>query len=248
MQTPHTPDSSKRPSSVVRGGAPLSDSSPPRPLATDNPPSAIAGVLPQRDPTDDAPTIISMNRPHAAGEGLQGRKLGHFELIEPLGAGGMAAVIRATDLQLGRVVALKVLPPEMAADPENIVRFKNEARAAAKLDHENIARVYFCGEDQGLHFIAFEFVAGEELEGDEVQPLVFAAEVDARDVLVVELGGGTGLVLEADDVFGIGRHLRRQHLQGDDAAELQIGGANHRGHAACAERFNQFEVAKLPAL
>src|SRR5260221_3734650 len=163
MQTPHTPDSSKRPSSVVRGGAPLSDSSPPRPLATDNPPSAIAGVLPQRDPTDDAPTIISMNRPHAAGEGLQGRKLGHFELIEPLGAGGMAAVIRATDLQLGRVVALKVLPPEMAADPENINRFKQEARAAAKLDHENIARVYFCGEDQGLHFIAFEFLEGDDL-------------------------------------------------------------------------------------
>src|SRR5260370_3107014 len=161
MQTPHIPDPSERPSAVVGEGAPPSGG-PPAPPATDNPLSAIAEVLPQRDPTDDAPTIISMNRPRFAGDGLQGRKLGHFELIEPLGAGGMAAVIRATDLQLGRVVALKGLPPEMAADPQNIARFKSEARAAAKLDHENIARVYFCGEDQGLHFIPFKFVAVQD--------------------------------------------------------------------------------------
>ena len=75
----------------------------------------------------------------------------------------MAAVLKARDLELGRVVALKILPPEAARDPENVSRFQQEARAAAKLDHENIARVYFCGEDQGLHFIAFEFVEGENL-------------------------------------------------------------------------------------
>src|SRR5207249_3285433 len=82
---------------------------------------------------------------------------------EPIGVGGMAAVIRARDTQLDRTVALKILPPEMAADLENVRRFHQEARAAAKLDHENIARVFFCGEDQGLHFIAFEFVEGENL-------------------------------------------------------------------------------------
>src|SRR5262245_61358656 len=117
--------------------------------------------------SDDAPTIITLNRARAAHndvvESLRGRTLGHFELIEPIGVGGMAAVLRATDTQLGRAVALKILPPEMAADPENITRFKQEARAAAKLDHENVARVYFCGEDQGLHFIAFEFVEGQNL-------------------------------------------------------------------------------------
>jgi hypothetical protein len=75
----------------------------------------------------------------------------------------MAAVLKARDLDLGRVVALKILPPESARDPENVTRFKQEARAAAKLDHENIARAYFCGEDQGLHFIAFEFVEGVTL-------------------------------------------------------------------------------------
>ena len=89
--------------------------------------------------------------------------LAHFELIEPIGVGGMAAVLRARDTQLDRFVALKILPPEMAHDDENVRRFHQEARSAAKLDHETIARVFFCGEDQRLHFIAFEFVEGENL-------------------------------------------------------------------------------------
>jgi serine/threonine protein kinase len=138
------------------------------------------------EPTDDSPTVISRNpqRPSGvapaapvndrlttlprsqdpfSGNGLRGRRLAHFELIEPIGVGGMAAVLRARDLQLDRHVALKILPPEMAADAENIRRFHQEARSAARLDHENIARVFFCGEDQQLHFIAFEFVEGDNL-------------------------------------------------------------------------------------
>ncbi|HEX5273143.1 MAG TPA: serine/threonine-protein kinase, partial [Gemmataceae bacterium] len=120
-------------------------------------------------PTDDTPTIISKVQPRPNGTDklfsgiLRGRKLAHFELIEPIGVGGMAAVLRARDTQLERFVALKILPPEMAADPENVARFHQEARAAARLDHETIARVFFCGEDQDLHFIAFEFVEGDNL-------------------------------------------------------------------------------------
>ncbi len=135
--------------------------------------SPIAAAFPP-DNSDDAPTIITQNSkiagqgpvppppPYVVGEAptVNGRRLGHFELIEAVGAGGMAAVLRARDLELGRIVALKILPPEAAHDPENVNRFKQEARAAAKLDHDNVARVYFCGEDQGLHFIAFEFVEG----------------------------------------------------------------------------------------
>ncbi len=140
--------------------------------------SPIANALPAPEAPDNSPTIINRNRARnstAAAESLKGKKLAHFELIEPIGVGGMAAVIRANDLQLGRIVALKILPPEMAVDPENISRFRQEARSAAKLDHENIARVYFCGEDQGLHFIAFEFVDGVDLRtlmarGGPLQP------------------------------------------------------------------------------
>jgi len=114
---------------------------------------------------DDIPTYIGPRRSSMA-EALSlapGYRLGHFEVIEAVGSGGMAAVLKARDTELGRLVALKILPPETTRDAENITRFKQEARAAARLDHENVARVFFCGEDRGLHFIAFEFVEGNNL-------------------------------------------------------------------------------------
>ncbi len=141
----------------------------PRPAVTED--DALEISLGSPGPsTDDTPTIISRQTPAPPaplpeGEitGIRGRRLAHFELIEPIGVGGMAAVLRRRDTQLDRFVALKILPPEMAVDEENIRRFHQEARSAAKLDHENIARVFFCGEDQRLHFIAFEFVEGDNL-------------------------------------------------------------------------------------
>ncbi len=154
--------------SEPRANPPQGEEAPPLP---DGPRADAApappGATPQ--PTDDTPTVISKSPPEPLpGEdgfagGLRGRRLAHYELIEPIGVGGMAAVLRARDTQLDREVALKILPPETAADPENVRRFHQEARSAAKLDHETIARVFFCGEDQGLHFIAFEFVDGENL-------------------------------------------------------------------------------------
>lgn len=112
---------------------------------------------------DDRPTVIGPGRAAAAACVLPaGERLGHFEVVEPIGRGGMAAVLKARDLELDRIVALKILPPD-AGDPDAVQRFKQEARAAALLDHENIARVFFCGEDRGLRFIAFEYVPGENL-------------------------------------------------------------------------------------
>lgn len=133
------------------------------------PPDPDEDALADRAPaTDEEPTIITKNKPAAPPDpppssDIRGRHLAHYELIEQIGAGGMAAVLRARDTQLDRFVALKILPPDLAQDQENIKRFHQEARAAARLDHENIARVFFCGEDQNLHFIAFEFVEGENL-------------------------------------------------------------------------------------
>ncbi len=94
---------------------------------------------------------------------VTGLELGHFVLEEQIGRGGMGAVFRAMDSRLGRVVALKVLSPEHSADSEAVIRFQNEARAAARLDHGNVARVYYIGEQNGLHFIAFEFVSGTNI-------------------------------------------------------------------------------------
>lgn len=114
--------------------------------------------------TDDFPTIITTSPREVQTPLLApGSRLGNFELMEAIGSGGMATVFKARDVDLGRIVALKILPPATARDTETVARFKLEARAAAKLDHENIARVYFCGEDCGLHYIAFEFVEGENL-------------------------------------------------------------------------------------
>ncbi len=140
-----------------------------RPITT-TPDSTPPPVLPLGavEPTDNSPTVISKNTPRSlsadeAANGIRGRKLAHFELLDRIGVGGMAAVLRARDTQLDRIVALKILPPDLAQDEENVRRFHQEARSAAKLDHENVARVFFCGEDQRLHFIAFEFVEGDNL-------------------------------------------------------------------------------------
>jgi len=121
---------------------------------------------------DDQPTIISNQPPLPApgvsdsthrildGKIMPGDRLGHFELVRYVGGGGMGRVFCAVDTRLGRTVALKLLPPEQADNEETLLRFQNEAQSAARLDHENIARVYHVGEDRGLHYIVFEFIEG----------------------------------------------------------------------------------------
>jgi serine/threonine-protein kinase len=89
-----------------------------------------------------------------------GDRIDSFELEQPIGVGGMGAVFRALDTSLDRHVALKILPPEQANDSEVVQRFYQEGRAAARLDHENIARVYTIGNDGRYHYIAFEFIDG----------------------------------------------------------------------------------------
>jgi serine/threonine-protein kinase len=84
-----------------------------------------------------------------------------FLLEEAIGLGGMGAVFRALDTKLDRQVALKLLPPDQASDAEVVPRFYQEGRAAAHLDHENIARVFSIGQDGPLHYIAFEYIEGE---------------------------------------------------------------------------------------
>ncbi|HTI50813.1 MAG TPA: serine/threonine-protein kinase, partial [Planctomycetaceae bacterium] len=111
--------------------------------------SVVRLLFPQNDDPDGA-----------SFDARQGIELGHFSIVERIRSGGMGAVFRALDNGLNRVVALKVLPPTLSRDPLIVQRFKNEAQAAAQLDHENIARVFYSGEEQGLHFIAFEYVTG----------------------------------------------------------------------------------------
>lgn len=118
-------------------------------------------VISKRPLTADIPLPIPTT-PQSLGVALVGKRLEHYELIEFVGGGGMGAVFRAHDTRLGRTVAVKVLSRD-SNDEETIRRFRNEAQSAARLDHPNIARVYYVGEEQGWNFIVFEFIDGTNL-------------------------------------------------------------------------------------
>ena len=93
----------------------------------------------------------------------EGSKIGPYEVVAPLGAGGMGEVWRARDPRLGRDVALKVLPDEMVRDTDRVARFRAEARAASALNHPNIVAVYDIGEDGGRTYLAMELLEGANL-------------------------------------------------------------------------------------
>ncbi len=92
-----------------------------------------------------------------------GQTLGHYRVAEKLGAGGMGEVYRATDPKLGRDVALKVLPPAVAREPERLARFEREARVLASLNHPNIAAIYGFEQAGGVPFLVLEYVPGPTL-------------------------------------------------------------------------------------
>jgi len=89
-----------------------------------------------------------------------GSRLGVYELIAPLGSGGMGEVYRARDMRLGRDVALKVLPSDLAANPSSLARFEQEARHVAGLNHPNIVAVFDVGSEDGVAYIVTELVDG----------------------------------------------------------------------------------------
>jgi serine/threonine protein kinase/Tol biopolymer transport system component len=92
-----------------------------------------------------------------------GTKLGPYEVVAPVGAGGMGEVYRGIDKRLDRTVAIKILPSQFAEKPAALERFQREARAISQLSHANICQLYDLGEQDGIHFIVMEFLEGETL-------------------------------------------------------------------------------------
>jgi formylglycine-generating enzyme required for sulfatase activity/tRNA A-37 threonylcarbamoyl transferase component Bud32/dienelactone hydrolase len=124
---------------------------------------------------------------------LIGKTLAHYQISELIGRGGMGEVYRARDTKLGRDVALKVLPADMARDTERQARFQREASVIAALKHPNIVTIYSVEEDEGVHFITMELVEGETLsEKIPTTGLSLAAFLDAAISLADALDSAHG--------------------------------------------------------
>jgi serine/threonine protein kinase len=213
---------------VVEGAAGAAASTTPSPVPRDD-----QTIISNRPPLT-APLSTPMPQPSELRTMLVGERLAHFELQEFIGGGGMGAVFRALDTQLNRLVALKVLAREQSHDDETVRRFRNEAQSAARLDHENIARVFYVGEDRGLYFIAFEHIEGiniralverqgplsvEEAIGYTLQVAEALAHASSRDVVHRDIKPSNILITAEGRAklvdMGLAR-VRRVDQPGDD--------------------------------
>ena len=168
------------------------------PAGPSGPAPALAGARDAATSADLRQTLFPPAGDSDGAPALRGSRLDYFTIEERIGHGGMGAVFRAVDERLQRVVALKVLSPAGGRDRASVLRFRNEARSAARLDHENVARVFYVGEDRGMHFIAFEFVTGKTVrdllaERGAVEP-VEAVSVTRQVAAALEHCGEAGVV------------------------------------------------------
>jgi eukaryotic-like serine/threonine-protein kinase len=135
-----------------------------------------------------------------------GARLGPYEVIAPLGAGGMGEVYRARDTRLSREVALKVLPAELAADPGRLKRFEKEARAASALNHPNIVTIYEIGQADSISYIAMERV-----EGSTLRELLVSGSLPMKKLLQVATQIADGLA-KAHEAGIVHRDLKPENV------------------------------------
>jgi hypothetical protein len=141
-----------------------------------------------------------------------GTKLGSYEVVSPLGAGGMGEVYRARDTKLGRDVALKVLPQAFAQDPQRMTRFEREARALASLNHPNIAAIYGLEESGSTRALVMELVEGPTLAERLVAPGFGPARADLK-VGATTGDAAPGAALKPDEKNIIHRDLKPANIK-----------------------------------
>jgi Tol biopolymer transport system component len=176
-----------------------------------------------------------------------GKRLGPYEVLALLGAGGMGEVYRARDTRLGREVAIKVLPAALSSDPERLKRFEREARAASSLNHPNIVTIYDIGSSDATSYIAMELVDGEPLSARLLEGalpvrelLLIAAQVadglakaHASGIVHRDLKPENVMVTEDGHVkildFGLAKLTQPGDASGEVTTALTIAGATEPG-------------------
>ncbi|MBM3891717.1 MAG: serine/threonine protein kinase, partial [Verrucomicrobia bacterium] len=150
---------------------------------------------------------------------LVGKTLGGYAVLELLGAGGMGAVFKARQPVLDRIVALKVIAPQVAQDAAYVTRFHQEAKAAARLNHPNVVAVYQAGEDQGVHFLVEEFVEGESLH----DRLAREGRMDPQEALAVCVFVAEGLKHAWDEARIIHRDIKPGNILLSTKGSVKVG-------------------------
>src|SRR5271163_374209 len=140
-----------------------------------------------------------------------GTKLGPYEIISPLGAGGMGEVYRARDIRLGRDVAIKVLPEALARDADRLRRFEQEARTIAALNHPNILGIHDIGEHQIGPSQTAPYLVSELLEGETLREKLEAGPLPVRRAIEYALGIAQGLAA-AHEKGIVHRDLKPENL------------------------------------
>src|SRR5271169_5191400 len=142
---------------------------------------------------------------------------GRYEILQLLGEGGMGAVYKATDRELDRFVALKVIRPELASDPSILARFKQELLLAHQVTHRNVIRIYDLGEAQGVKFITMEFIEGKDLRSLIRERKKFTPE-EAVDVIQQVCQA----LQAAHSVNVIHRDLKPQNIMQDASGRILV--------------------------
>jgi hypothetical protein len=176
-----------------------------------------------------------------------GVHLGPYEIVSPLGSGGMGEVYRARDTKLGRDVAIKVLPSSLTGDPERLARFAREAQVLASLNHPNIAAIYHVEETGGSPALVMELVEGETLADriargpiavDEALPIAkqIAEAVEAATITSPAMMTGVGVMLGTAAYMAL-EQARGNHVDLDDPRQIAMRVADHDASTVSAIEF-----------